>query len=78
MQTQDKKITETSEAYLYKGVAIPKLKRGQLNIYNSSQIKAVGTETFLELICEKEPIQPPDLGFSDEEWNEMEELLKED
>jgi len=71
-------ITETPTEFKINEITIPKLKRGQLNIYDSTQIKAVGVETFLNLICEKEPIQPPDLGFTDAEWDEMEKLLKED
>lgn len=78
MQIQEKKIVETPDAYIYKGIEIPKMKRGQLNIYNSTQIKGVGIETFLDMVCEKEAILPPDLGFSEAEWSEMEKLLVED
>ena len=67
MPQQPKTIEETPREFIHNGITIPKLKRGQLNIYNSAQIKALGVETFLDLICEKEPIQPPDLGFTEAE-----------
>jgi hypothetical protein len=78
MSTQEKTITETDNAFIINGIEIPKMKATRLNIYNSTQIKAVGIEAFLDLVCEKEPIAPPDLGFTEEEWDEMEKLLKED
>lgn len=73
-----KTITETENAFIINGIEIPKMKATRLNIYNSTQIKAVGIEAFLDLVSEKEPILPPDLGFTEEEWDEMEKLLKED
>lgn len=78
MLHSQKTITGTPNEFKVNGITIPKLKRGQLNIYDSIQIKALGVETFLDLVCEKETIQPPDLGFTDAEWDEMEKLLKED
>ncbi|GAB2797105.1 hypothetical protein GCM10027275_48130 [Rhabdobacter roseus] len=72
-----KTIAETDNQLKINDISIPKLKRGQLNTYNSTQIKAVGVDAFLDLVCETEPIQPPDLGFTEAEWDEMETLLQD-
>lgn len=78
MPHSQKTITETENTFIINGIEIPKMKATRLNIYNSTQIKTVGIEVFLDLVCEKEPIAPPDLGFTEDEWDEMEKLLKED
>lgn len=57
---------------------IPALKRGQWNIYSPDDIKRWGVQRFLDEVCEKEPIQIPDLGFSDEENQRMDQILKEE
>lgn len=75
MAYHSKIVIETDSSFIINGIKIPKMKATRLNIYNSTQIKAVGIETFLDLVCEKEPIAPPDLGFTDKEWDEMEKHL---
>lgn len=77
MPHSPKTIIETFNEFKINGITISKLKRGQLNIYNSTQIKAVGVATYLDLVCEKEPIQPPDFGFTETEWDEMEKLMQD-
>ena len=57
---------------------IPPLKRGQWNIYSPEDIKRWGVQRFLDEVCEKEPIQIPDLGFTDEENQRMDQILKEE
>lgn len=58
---------------------IPPLQKGKLNIYSPEQVKqAGGIENFLNIVALKEPITIPDLGFSEEQWNEMEKLLRDD
>lgn len=59
--------------------AIPPIQKGKMNIYSPEQIRrAGGVENFLDLIALKEPIHIPDLGFTDDQWDEMEKLLRDD
>ncbi|WP_421825470.1 hypothetical protein [Larkinella sp.] len=55
---------------------IPPLKRGQLNSYSPADIKRWGVQRFLDEVCEKEPIQIPDLGFTKEENQRMDQILQ--
>ena len=55
------------------------LKKGQeLNIYGSTQINgAGGIEAFNKLIENDKPIKVPKIEFTDQEWEEMEMILKQ-
>ncbi|MCU0325371.1 MAG: hypothetical protein MUF45_08985 [Spirosomaceae bacterium] len=60
-------------------IPILPIQKGKLNIYSPEQIKRVGgIENFLDLVALKEPINIPDLGFTEEQWDEMEKLLRDD
>jgi hypothetical protein len=56
-------ITETPDAFIVNGVAIPKMKRAQMNVYDPALIKAIGADLFFLLVSPKVPIPIPDLGF---------------
>ncbi|GAB3921007.1 hypothetical protein [Larkinella terrae] len=58
--------------------SIPPLKRGQWNSYSPADIKRWGVQRFLDEVCEKEPIQIPDLGFTEEEQQRMDRILKQE
>ena len=60
--------------------SIAPIKRGHgLNIYNADQINAAGgIEAFNKLIGNVKPIEAPNIEFTDEEWKEMERILKQD
>lgn len=50
-----------------------------LNVYNSDQINAAGgIEAFSKLIGNDKQIEVPKIQFTDEEWDEMEKILKQD
>lgn len=68
-------VIETDSLLIINGIEIPTMKPDRLNIYDSTQIKAVGIDTFLDLVCEKAPISFPDFGFTEAEWDEMEKFL---
>jgi hypothetical protein len=55
------------------------IKRGHgLNVYNADQINAAGgIVAFNELIGNDKPIEAPNIEFTDEEWKEMERILKQ-
>jgi hypothetical protein len=54
-------------------------KRHGLNIYNADQINAAGgIEPFNRLIGNDKPIEVPKIEFTDEEWREIEKILKQD
>ncbi|MCS6283748.1 MAG: hypothetical protein HUM72_24820 [Dolichospermum sp.] len=55
------------------------LKKGQeLNIYGSKQINgAGGIESFNKLIENDKSIKVPKIEFTDQEWEEMEMILKQ-
>ena len=57
---------------------IPPLKPGQWTSYSPADIKRWGVQRFLDEVCEKEPVQIPDLGFTEEENQRMDQLLKEE
>lgn len=57
---------------------IPPLKRGQWTSYSPADIKRWGVQRFLDEVCEKEPIQIPDLGFTEEENQRMDQILKQE
>ena len=78
MSVKTPKITETPDAFIVNGVKVPKMKKGQTNVYDPALIKAVGAELFFDLVAPKQPVPMPDLGFSKEEWDEMEKMLETD
>ena len=50
-----------------------------LNIYNSNQINAAGgIEAFSKLIGNDKPIEAPKILFTNEDWHEIERILKQD
>ncbi|MDO1451798.1 hypothetical protein Q0590_36325 [Rhodocytophaga aerolata] len=59
-------------------VSIPPLTRGQWNIYRPEDIKRWGPQRFLEEVCVKEPFLIPNLSFSEEENQRMDQILKEE
>lgn len=71
-------ITETPDAFVVNGIAVPKMKRGQMNVYDPALIKAIGADLFFQLVSPKKPVPIPDLGFSDAEWDDMENQLRHD
>ncbi|MCA0232057.1 MAG: hypothetical protein LCH91_16420 [Bacteroidetes bacterium] len=78
MAIQTHKITETPDAFIVNGVRVPKMKKGQSNVYDPAIIKAVGSELFFDLVASKQPLPMPDLGFSEAEWKDMEKMLDND
>ena len=78
MSTTPPTITETPDAYIVNGLTVPKMKRGQLNVYDPALIKAIGAEVFFDLVAPKAPLPIPDLGFTEAEWDEMERQLRND
>ncbi len=78
MTANTQTITETPDAFLVNGITIPKMKRGQMNMYDPALIKAIGADLFFQLVAPKEPIPIPDLGFSEAEWDDMENQLRND
>ena len=51
----------------------------QLNVYNSAQINAAGgIAAFSKLIGNDKPIEAPNIEFTEEEWEEIEKILKQD
>ncbi|MBO0932061.1 hypothetical protein [Fibrella aquatilis] len=71
-------ISETPDAFIVNGIAVPKMKRGQMNTYDPAIIKAIGTDLFFQLIGPKEALPIPDLGFSDAEWDDLESQIHTD
>ena len=57
---------------------IPPLRPGRINEYSIADIKRWGVERFLDEVCAKEPLQIPDLGFTDEENRLMDEILEQE
>lgn len=55
---------------------IPPLQPGQGNSYSPADIKRWGVQRFLDEVCPKEPFQIPDLGFTEEENHQMDQILK--
>ena len=78
MTSNHPSISETPDAFIVNGIAVPKMKRGQMNAYDPAIIKAIGADLFLQLVAPKEPMPIPDLGFSDAEWDDMEKQLRSD
>lgn len=78
MTTNQPSIIETPDAFIVNGITVPKMKRGQLNTYDPAIIKAIGTDLFFQLVAPKEPLLIPNLGFSDAEWDDMENQLRID
>jgi hypothetical protein len=71
-------IHETKDGFVVDGMKIPRLQKGKLNIYKPEQIKAIGGETFLDLVAQKTPIPIPDFEFSEAELKAMDKILAED
>jgi hypothetical protein len=78
MSVKTPEITETPDAFIVNGIKVPKIKKGQTNMYDPALIKAVGAELFFDLVAPKQPVPMPDLGFSKEEWDDMEKMLETD
>lgn len=78
MTSNHPSISETPDAFIVNGIAVPKMKRGQMNAYDPAIIKAIGADLFFQLVAPKEPMPIPDLGFSDAEWDDMEKQLRSD
>ena len=57
---------------------IPLLQKGKMNSYRPEDIKRWGVEHFMDIVCAKEDIVIPVLGFTVEENGRMEEILKEE
>ena len=57
---------------------IPLLQKGKMNSYRPEDIKRWGVERFMDAVCAKEDIVIPSLGFTVEENERMEEILKEE
>ena len=55
---------------------IPLLQKGKVNSYRPEDIKLWGVERFMDAVCAKEDIVIPSLGFTVEENERMEEILK--
>ncbi|MFN8347609.1 MAG: hypothetical protein U0X91_21575 [Spirosomataceae bacterium] len=71
--------THKKELLIINGVEIPLMQKGRLNIYNEQQIKAAGgVDALSNAINYKKPQNWPTMDFTEEEWNHLERLLKED
>lgn len=57
---------------------IPSLKPRAWNSYRPEDVKRWGVERFLHEVAPKYPIPIPDLEFTDEENQKMDELLEEE
>lgn len=57
---------------------IPPMRPNRMNSYSTADIKRWGVERFLDAVARKEPLEIPDLGFTDEENRLMDELLRQD
>ncbi len=55
---------------------IPLLQKGKTNSYRPEDIKRWGIEHFMDTVCAKEDIVITSLGFTVEENERMEEILK--
>lgn len=71
-------IHETRDGFVVDGMEIPRLQKGKLNIYKPEQMKAIGTDIFLDLVAQKISIAIPDFEFSEAELKAMDKLLEED
>lgn len=58
--------------------AIPHMKVGQWNSYRPEDVKRWGVERFLDEVAPEEPLEIPDLGFTEEENRRMDEILREE
>ena len=56
---------------------IPAMRRGA-NSYKPEDIRRWGVQRFLNEVAPKQPLEIPDLGFSEEENRRMDEILKEE
>jgi hypothetical protein len=57
---------------------IPLLQEGKTNSYSPKDLKRWGIEHFMDTVCAKEDIVIPSLGFTAEENERIEEILKEE
>jgi hypothetical protein len=57
---------------------IPVMKPRQWNSYSPEDVKRWGVERFLGQVAPQEPISFPDFGFTEEENQRMDAILKED
>lgn len=56
---------------------IPPMRRGA-NSYKPEDIRRWGVQRFMNEIAPKEPLEIPDLGFSDDENRRMDEILTQE
>lgn len=56
---------------------IPPMRRGA-NSYRPEDIRRWGVKRFMNEVAPKQPLEIPDLGFSEEENRRMDEILKEE
>ena len=57
---------------------IPILQKGKTNSYRPEDIKRWGVNHFMDVVCAKEDILIPNLGFTDEENKRMDAILLEE
>ena len=57
---------------------IPPLRPGRITTYSPVDIRRWGVERFLAAVCRKEPLQIPDLGFTDEENRATDEVMRQE
>lgn len=57
---------------------IPSMKPHKWNSYRPEDVKRWGIERFLHETAPKDPIPIPNLGFTEEENRQMDELFKEE
>ncbi|MBO0951716.1 hypothetical protein [Fibrella forsythiae] len=46
MTTNHPSISETPDVFIVNGIAVPKMKRGQIHTYDPAIIKAIGPDLF--------------------------------
>ena len=57
---------------------IPKLQKGKPTSYRPEDIKRWGVSHFMDVVCAKEDIIIPNLGFTDEKNKRMDIILLEE
>ena len=57
---------------------IPPLRPGKVTSYSPADIRRWGVQRFLDTVCRKEPLQIPDLGFTEEENRATDEVLRQE
>lgn len=57
---------------------IPPMRPGRMTSYSPADIRRWGVQRFLDTVCRKEPLQIPDLKFTEAENEAMHEILREE